>query len=116
MENKPQSEYTNIYKKYLVEFSNYLDLFARNENILRSEFQRRLNSSISNTPSALRGGGTPAPMAACTNMDFEAGNTSGWTENTNISSAGGTSFARYIMETFQVVLMPYQQVLQPWIL
>ncbi|MBP8033281.1 MAG: PKD domain-containing protein [Bacteroidia bacterium] len=88
IESKPKSEYSIIYKKHIEEFTNYLEVFQRNELMLRAEFKRRIQSSSDSY--AKTSNPLPSPQAACTNMDFETGNLNGWTTTT--SSGAGSSF------------------------
>ena len=77
--------YASIYTDYLKKYKNELSVFSSSESVFRNEFQRRKNSSLPTAGSLSRGGSGPSTTAGCTNMDFEAGNTSGWTST---SSAG----------------------------
>jgi gliding motility-associated-like protein len=88
VEKKSPEEFKKLYEKHLIEFSQYLELFARNEVHLRSEFKKRVessHSSLNKISSPL-----PSPQAACNNMDFETGDLTGWTTTT---SGGGASYA-----------------------
>ncbi|MBL7934568.1 MAG: PKD domain-containing protein, partial [Bacteroidia bacterium] len=93
VESKPKSEYATIYKKHIKEFTDYLEIFKRNETFLRSEFKRRTESAqsslIPSNPSHYRSGNPNTPQGPCTNMDFETGNLSGWTTTT---TGAGTSY------------------------
>jgi len=92
-EESPASAYKAIYTRSIEKYREQLVLFKRNEQVLRAEFARRINSAIPGTTAGRPGGPTnPAPQAACANMDFESGTLNGWTTNTNISGGTGPSF------------------------
>lgn len=85
-DEKNKIDYVNLYIEQLKKFEEYLPLFAKHESALRAEYNRQLNSSVF----AKQGGGNPTPQAACTNMNIEAGNLSGWSTN---SANVGPSFS-----------------------
>ncbi len=89
-DEKPSTVYADIYKKHIKEFSDYLKLFTRNEAVLRAEFKKRSESSNeSSNTSGFKIPNQNSTQSACTNMDFETGNLTGWTTTT---SGAGSSY------------------------
>lgn len=86
------SSYKVLYQQKLNEFKSQLQLFVSHEQQLRNGFSK-IKHSQSTASNHKETSPNPTPQAACTNMNFETGNLSGWSTNSQSGIWGGTNSA-----------------------
>lgn len=91
-ETTQPSSYKSLYKKKLIEFEEQFQIFITHEQQLRNGFAK-LKQSQSTAGNHRETSPDPLPQAACTNMNFETGNLSGWSTSSLSGIWGGANSA-----------------------
>ncbi len=109
-DDKSALVYKNIATSFLTKYNSGLDMFIQNEQLLRSEYQRVVNSgNVAPSGNRLI---APNTQAGCTNMDFEAGNISGWTSTSSngkvasTATSGQDNLVPAISRTYSIGVIP----------
>lgn len=86
------ASYQALYQSKFKEFKEQLELFIAHEEQLRIGFEK-IQKSQSTASNHRETSPDPTPQAACTNMNFEAGNLGGWSTTSQSGLWGGTNSA-----------------------